>query len=99
MNEKTYHQAKKYINLIDILKLIGSRPKGFTAQEITSELSLNKTTCLSILEALTKEGFVETYNNHYIIGNEASKLWSSRVAILKRQQEQINKDLSDLGVK
>ena len=44
MKDKTYHQAKKYNDFIDILKYLGSKPTGFTANEISSELNITKTT-------------------------------------------------------
>lgn len=97
MENKTYHQAKKYNDFIDILKYLGSKTTGFTANEISSELNITKTTCLSILDTMQRAGLAELHNNKYYIGTEAAKLWASRKTILTKRQEDINQQISSLN--
>ena len=97
MEDKTYHQAKKYNDFIDILKLLGSKPTGFTTDTISSQLNITKTTCLSILNTMQRVGFAELQDGKYYIGTEVSKLWACRTAILKSRRTSIDDQLTSMN--
>lgn len=97
MENKSYHQAKKYNDFIKILKLLGSKTTGFNADTISSELSITKTTCLSILNTMVLEGLAELQDGRYYIGTEASKLWACRTAILKSRKSSIEEQLTSMN--
>lgn len=97
MENKSYYQAKKYNDFIDILKLLGSKPTGFTTDTISSQLNITKTTCLSILNTMQRVGFAELQDGKYYIGTEASKLWACRTAILKSRKSSIEEQLTSMN--
>ena len=97
MEDKSYHQAKKYNDFIDILKLLGSKPTGFTTDTISSQLNITKTTCLSILNTMQRVGFAELQDGKYYIGTEISKLWACRTAILKSRRSSIDDQLTSMN--
>lgn len=95
--KNTYHKSEKAGAILDILKLIGEKPKGWNIGEIAAELGITEATCRNYVELLTSRGFVEKYDGMFVIGNDAARIWSSRKAILDKRSADISRDYNAIG--
>ena len=65
------------LRVLEILRLVASRPEGWTLTEIVTDLALPKTSAFSLLRTLEGGGYLNHEDGRYTLGREAFKLGAS----------------------